>query len=341
YLANELICCISEELELERDINAFSQVNRRLYRLLNTYLYRRNVQHSGSSALLWAAQHGRDETARWLLGEIAGDQATSDCCITSLCVAAKEGHKEIVKLLLNKGTDVNSTHVAAKDGIEKRSNALYAASKRGHEQIVKLLLDNGANVNKQYIYYDSNREETYASNVLDAALEQGESRSNALYVASDRGHEQIVKLLLDNDANVNEPSIFYDGRDEEHFASYALDAASEDGHEQIVKLLLDKGANVNAQGGHYGNALQTASEGGHEQVVRLLLERGANVNGKGQYYYRWEYRFYDSTALCAASEGGHEQVVKILLDKGADVNAQGGQWGNALQAASQEGHEQI
>jgi len=33
--------------------------------------------------------------------------------------------------------------------------------------------------------------------------------------------------------------------------------------------------------------------------------------------------------------------VKLLLEKGADVNAQGGQYGNALQAASVTCHEAI
>jgi hypothetical protein len=31
----------------------------------------------------------------------------------------------------------------------------------------------------------------------------------------------------------------------------------------------------------------------------------------------------------------------MLLDKGAEVNAHGGQYGNALQAASAGGHEQV
>jgi ankyrin repeat protein len=39
-------------------------------------------------------------------------------------------------------------------------------------------------------------------------------------------------------------------------------------------------------------------------------------------------------ALQAASFGGHEAIVKVLLEKGAEVNAQGGIYGNALQAAS-------
>ena len=46
-------------------------------------------------------------------------------------------------------------------------------------------------------------------------------------------------------------------------------------------------------------------------------------------------------ALQAASYRGHEKVVQILLDKGADINAQGGRYGNALQAASYRGDENV
>ncbi|KAF1834242.1 MFS general substrate transporter [Decorospora gaudefroyi] len=46
-------------------------------------------------------------------------------------------------------------------------------------------------------------------------------------------------------------------------------------------------------------------------------------------------------ALHAASAEGHEAVVKLLLNKDADVNAQGGVYGNALHAASSRGHKQV
>ena len=46
-------------------------------------------------------------------------------------------------------------------------------------------------------------------------------------------------------------------------------------------------------------------------------------------------------ALQAASERGHEKIVKLLAEEGADVNAQCGRYGNALQAASEAGHEEV
>ena len=50
---------------------------------------------------------------------------------------------------------------------------------------------------------------------------------------------------------------------------------------------------------------------------------------------------YGQTPLLLAAESGYDAVVKLLLDKGADINAQGGEYGNALQAASHRGHERV
>jgi ankyrin repeat protein len=153
---------------------------------------------------------------------------------------------------------------------------------------------------------------------------EGGPYGNALQAASVRGHEQVVKMLLKQGANVNAQAGYY---------SNALQAASAGGYKQIVEILLDKGADINAQGGWYGNALQAASAGGYKQIVEILLDKGADIDAQGGLYY--------SSALEAALEEDYEQVAKLLLDKGADINIQDGWYGNALLVASGRGYKQI
>ncbi|KAJ5365328.1 NACHT nucleoside triphosphatase [Penicillium concentricum] len=50
---------------------------------------------------------------------------------------------------------------------------------------------------------------------------------------------------------------------------------------------------------------------------------------------------YYGNALQAASQRGHQEIVNLLLNNAADVNAQGGYYGNALQAASGCGYQEI
>jgi ankyrin repeat protein len=104
-------CCsfVAENLELERDNNAFAQTKCCLYNLLSTYLYCYNVQQHGSSALLWPAKKWeRGHRLQKLLDEGANIQAMSKCSQTPLILVAKNGHEVVVKLLLPKGVDPDS-----------------------------------------------------------------------------------------------------------------------------------------------------------------------------------------------------------------------------------------
>ena len=139
-ISNELLLCISENLESERDINAFTRTNRRLYYLLNGYLYRHNIQKSGGSALSWVAEHGREATAQRLLEEGANIQVKTVNVSRALLTAAMMGHKAMVKLLLDAKADINTTD-------SYRRTALYSAAMNGHVAVVKLLLEAKANIN--------------------------------------------------------------------------------------------------------------------------------------------------------------------------------------------------
>jgi ankyrin repeat protein len=211
---------------------------------------------------------------------------------------------------------------------------LYYASRVGLQQVVVFLLKSGEDVNAHGGYYGTALKASLAGgheatmrllleNEADVNAQGGFHHLNALQEASVGGHETIVRLLLENGADVNAHGGFF---------GPALHSASARGHDAIARLLLENGANVNAQGKLYGTALQAASTKGNEEIARLLLENGADVNAQGE---------FSGPALQGASAEGHETIARLLLKNGADVNAQGGFYGTALQAASARGHEAI
>ncbi|KAF1952675.1 ankyrin repeat domain-containing protein [Byssothecium circinans] len=91
-----------------------------------------------------------------------------------LYIAAEQGNKAVVALLLDKGADVN-----AQGG--DSGNALQAALAGGHKETATLLLDKGANVNAQDKGADVNA--------------QGGAYGNALQAALAGGHKEMATLL--------------------------------------------------------------------------------------------------------------------------------------------------
>ncbi|KAH8670055.1 ankyrin repeat-containing domain protein [Ilyonectria robusta] len=142
-------------------------------------------------------------------------------------------------------------------------------------------------------------------------------------VAVSGGKEAVVRLLLDNGADVNSERSWF----------RPLTTAAERGNEAMVRLLLDNGADVNP-GGTTTSPLSAAAGDGHEAVVRLLLENGAFVNT------RCESR-YGSTALIAAARSGNAATVRLLLDNGAGDQANREDLVFALENAVEMGSEDV
>jgi len=126
-----------------------------------------------------------------------------------------------------------------------------------------------------------------------------------LWMASKYGRTEIVKLLLTAKADVNPKTDGYT----------PLLSATYDGNTEIVKLLLTAEADVNAADRWGDTSLLIASYKGYTEIVKLLLTAGADANvNPGR-------KINCFTPLMAASENGYTEIVKLLLAAGADVNA--------------------
>ena len=157
--------------------------------------------------------------------------------ITPLSHAVTKGQVEIVKLLLERGADVNYIHSLG------GGTCLTDAAMNGSASIVSLLLDHGAKVDI--------KDETMGYTPL-------------MYAASG-GRDEVVKLLLDHGAAVDMAG--------DH-AVTALQVAASVGS---ARLLLDHGAYVNAQDDQGVTALQHTAASNNTERLRLLLDRGAEL----------------------------------------------------------------
>ncbi|KIW33328.1 uncharacterized protein PV07_00185 [Cladophialophora immunda] len=155
---------------------------------------------------------------------------------------------------------------------------------------------------------------------VEELLDQGiMPTAEALYLAANEGHSDVVQILADVvddiDAAVG-------------FCGNALcAAAARSRNHDCLKVLLEKGADVNWLGGHYGCALQTATANYRLDNVILLLKHGADVNAQCGHY--------GNVMTAAARHATHFiEMSRMFLEHGADINAQGpGVYGNPLQTA--------
>jgi len=90
----------------------------------------------------------------------------------------------------------------------------------------------------------------------------------ALHEAVDRGHKEVVELLIATSADVNAKNQW--GRTPLHQAAVR-------GRKEIVELLLANGADVNAKGDSGGAPLLSART---VEIAELLIANGADVNAK-------------------------------------------------------------
>ena len=138
-----------------------------------------------------------------------------------------------------------------------------------------------------------------------------------LLLASENGHAQVVKLLLDKGAN----PAFLDRR-----GRTPLHAAASAGHTAVAHLLLDAGGSADAPDHNGETPLMQACLNNHVSVLRLLLGKATQLNLR-------EKRNGD-TVLIMATARRQNEIVADLLERGADVNMRNGAGWSALVLAA-------
>ena len=205
--------------------------------------------------------------------------------VTTAYQADRDEGSDLLDLLenLNAESRKATLETKIKDG-DDLATPLVIAVRDGKLDFVKVLLR-----------YEANIEARATIKIDGEALED----CTALWVAAAKGHFDVVRLLIKQNAEV-------DGRTSSN--STPLRAAALHGHLDIVRCLVENGADVNARNNFNSTPLMITCHSGHLDVASYLVKHGANINlqdddGRSCLHYAWKR--------------GHVQVVCKLLALGA------------------------
>ncbi|KAJ9591792.1 hypothetical protein L9F63_001609, partial [Diploptera punctata] len=262
----------------------------------------------GDNALSLASREGKCEVVKYLTIDKGENIETLDWYKSSpLMKAAEFAHFEVVKFLIDQGSEVNARN---KDGY----TALSLAARTGEPNVVELLLQNGADVNTSGGWYNR----------------------TPLMLSAEYGHHKVANLLIDHGTAIN-------ARDEGGYT--ALSIAARKGRVKIVQLLLEKDVNIELSDFEYNRTpLMWAAEWGRLIVVELLLHEGANKKARdkdGNTAFSIAVqkeriqvtellastdiinvcdKWYKRTPLMFAVECGQLQIIECLIKWGANLN---------------------
>jgi hypothetical protein len=292
---------------------AASQSNTRLIRVL----LEGGAEIKDSDALMWAAATDADNaTIEMLLAAVGDVQCKRRYGGAALRMAIRRQNYDMLRKL-SKVVDVNSQEpfvFERRDGVIEDLPPLSPMGEAIMCRDLKaatILIEHHATVGglvAQFAY------EEYNNSRLTRDPARGHrqrgtvmNRATTLLAAIDTGNLLMVKLLVDNGANVND--LFNPG-----LVRTPLQRAAEIGNFEIVQYLLEKGARVDSAPCYSGGTpLQLTAIEGHVGVAELLLEHGADVNyppAKG----------HGRTAFEGAAEKARVDMMSLLVSRGLDFD---------------------
>jgi ankyrin repeat protein len=170
---------------------------------------------------------------------------------TPLYVAIYEGHLDIIKYLVDNGADIDDTY--------NGESALYVTCKHGSHreisiEIIEYLLD----------VVESDEDEDDEDKYIN---KKGKKGYFTLYIACDKGDHDIVNLLLERGADINQAT-----DDGTTALMAAVQENKDNSHLEIIETLLQAGANTGAEDNEDNTALHYAEENDDAEVIELIMQ---------------------------------------------------------------------
>ena len=125
-----------------------------------------------------------------------------------------------------------------------------------------------------------------------------------LHLASEKGHTNVVKILLEKGANIQSKT-----NDEDT----CLHLAIKHGHIDIVQILAQNKWLIAEKNKDNFFALGLATKLNHIELVNCLLQLGVELEALNSYL--------DGTALHIAAENGLFEIAESLIASGANINS--------------------
>jgi ankyrin repeat protein len=189
--------------------------------------------------------------------------------------AGKSGSGEAIDLLLANGADIEAV-----DGTEYKRTPLHLAAESANAEAMKALIDRGADVrDREILFATINRFQSQPAKkeMIELLLRKGAKiPSGLLYSAVSHGDINVVKLLIDRGADVNE----LDDYDKTTLLMRIVQpntGISPSLKPALVKLFLSKGADVNARNKNGETALSIADKSSTPEIIELLKQHGAKI----------------------------------------------------------------
>ncbi|XP_071100543.1 ankyrin repeat domain-containing protein 50-like [Haliotis cracherodii] len=288
------------------------------------------VDKNSDNILHLACWRGKMEVVNYVLSQcLVNIDARGSMKLTAVMKAAKNGHREVMKLLVSEGADVslvdnsgnNILHIVClqsdleavkyvlsqdmvgiNDRGEYERTPVMRAAEKGYKEVVELLVHKGADVT--LVDKDGN---------------------NILHLACQKNNVELVKYVLSQDmVGINDRGVY---------ERTPVMRAARNGYKEVVELLVHKGADVTLVDKDGNNILHLACQKNNVEMVKYVLSQDmVGINDRG---------WYERTPVMRAAEKGYKEVVELLVHKGADVTLVDKDGNNILHLACQKNNVEV